>query len=85
MFRIVASACDFDWSYVETIAVFEDESVAQLVCEGLMGLSDGERDRRGIGKELTFTVKPVKVVRALSESRVNGLVQTVLDEHWPRR
>ena len=85
MFRIVASACDFDWSYSETIAVFEDESVAQLVCEGLEKLSDGERDRRRLGKELTFTVKPVKVVRALSESRVNGLVQAVLDEHWPRQ
>jgi hypothetical protein len=85
MFRIVASASDFDWTYVETIAVFEDESVANLVSEGLTNLSDGERHRRGLGKDLTFTVKPVKVVRALSESRVNGLVQSILDEHWPRR
>ena len=33
---------------------------------------------------MTFTVKPIKVVRAQSESRVSGLVQAVLDEHWPR-
>ena len=34
MFQLIASASDFEWSYTETLAVYEDESVAKLVCEG---------------------------------------------------
>lgn len=84
MFQIVATACDFEWSYTETMLVLEDESVAALVCETLNGLSDEARRRRGIGKKVHFNVKPLTVVKAQSESRVNGLVDGILDTHWPR-
>lgn len=71
------------------LAAFTDRAVADLVAEELNKIPRETRSRRTIPHETSFTgpvfaVRPISLVSAASESRVRGIVNAILDEHFPR-
>lgn len=68
-----------------TLAVFEDKAVAELVAEEFSKMIAEKRDRWGIARSDTFLVRAVTTVRAESESRVRGIFEALLREHFHRR
>lgn len=73
------------YSSDQTLAVFEDKAVAELVAEEFTKMSAEKRNRRDIGRTDTFHVRPVRTFRAESESRVRGIFEALLREHFHRR
>ena len=87
MFALIARYSDgCTYQTDETIAVFEDEDVANLVAEDLMLLAKKQGSFRNNlpDKNGGFAVKPIAVFKAESESRVRGIVDQLLRAHFPR-
>jgi hypothetical protein len=89
MFALVATygdGCTYQSDL--TLAVFEDEDVAKLVVEELEALvrKKGPQANRDFPdmNHGGFSVQPITVFKAESESRVRGIVDQILQDHFPR-
>lgn len=75
LYQIKASGSDYEWFYERIVGTFTNKDVADLVCECLAS-----------NKKLcdyNFLVEDVEVIKAESESRVNGIVKNIISNNWP--
>lgn len=72
-------------SGTEHIGTFTNKDVADLVCEQLEGLTDSQKQRHHMSHTIAFYVVPATIYQAESESRVGGIVQDILNKHFPKR
>ncbi len=84
LYLIEASSGDWDYADHRVVAILTDPTVAELVIEELVKHQGTKRKRGRIHHDTGFTVRPLKVCEAESESRVAGIVKNILAQHYPR-
>jgi len=88
MYALIAQHSNGFEYYEQTVAVFDNESVAQLVRDELNSIAKKqwmERDHLSNPEYGEFFVQPIISVLAQSESIVMGIVDSILREHFPKR